>query len=54
MIDGGYKPSAVNRDLSALGSAYRWAISKRRSPRGFRSPTLEVPRKEETIRRVGK
>lgn len=52
MIDAGYKASAVNRDLSALGSAYRWALSKRLSPRGFRSPTLDVRRREESIRRV--
>jgi integrase len=47
-----YKPSAVNRDLSALGSAYRWAKERRLSPRGFRSPTLDVRRYEEDIRRV--
>ena len=52
MLDHGYKPSAVNRDLSALGSAYRWAKDKRFSPRGFRSPTLGVRRFEEAIRRV--
>lgn len=52
MLDHGYKPSAVNRDLSALGSAYRWAREKRLAPRGFRSPTLGVQRFEEAIRRV--
>ncbi len=52
MLEHGYKPSAVNRDLSALGSAYRWAKAKRLSPRGFRSPTLGVARFEEAIRRV--
>lgn len=44
MLNHGYRPSAINRDLSALGSAYRWARSKRLSPRGFRSPTLGVTR----------
>ena len=34
MLDHGYKPSAVNRDLSSLGSAYRWAREKRLAPRG--------------------
>ena len=52
LLQHGYKPSAVNRDLSALGSAYRWAKAKRLSPRGFRSPTLGVARFEEAIRRV--
>lgn len=52
MVEHGYKPSASNGDLSALGSAYRWAKTKRLSPRGFRSPTLGVTRFEEAIRRV--
>lgn len=52
MLAHGYKPSTVNRDLSALGTCYRWAKTKRLSPRGFRSPTLGVQRLEEAIRRV--
>ncbi len=52
MIEAGYKPSTANRDLSSLGSVYRWARQKRLSPRGFRSPTLGVKRFEEGIRRV--
>lgn len=48
----GYSASAVNRDLSALGSAYRWAKSRRLAPRGFRSPTLDVARAAEPVRRV--
>ncbi|WP_156373198.1 site-specific integrase [Pseudorhodoferax sp. Leaf267] len=52
MLDHGYKTSAVNRDLSALGSVYRWAKEKRLSPRGYRSPTLGVRRYDEPIRRV--
>jgi integrase len=52
MLAHGYMPSTVNRDLSALGTCYRWAKSKRLSPRGFRSPTLGVQRLEEAIRRV--
>jgi hypothetical protein len=49
MFEHGYKPSAINRDLSAMGSAYRWAKAKRLSPKGFRSPTLGVTRFEEAI-----
>lgn len=52
MLDHGYKPSAVNRDLSALGSAYRWARQRRLCARTFESPTLKVRRFEEGIRRV--
>lgn len=48
----GYSAAAVNRDLSALGSAYRWAKARRLTPRGFRSPTLDVARAAEPIRRV--
>ena len=48
----GLKPSTVNRDLSSLGSAYRWAKAKRLTPRGFRSPTLGCQRQPEDIRRV--
>lgn len=52
MIEAGYKPSAPNRDLSALGTIYRWAISRRICPRGFRSPTIGVQRFNEEPRRV--
>lgn len=52
MLAQGYAPAAVNRDLSSIGSAYRWARDKRLCPRAFRSPTLGVPRFEEPIRRV--
>jgi integrase len=52
MLDAGYKPSTANRDLSSLGTIYRWARERRLSPRGFRSPTLGVRRFEEGIRRV--
>ena len=48
----GLKPASVNRDLSSLGSAYRWAKAKRLTPRGFRSPTLGCQRMPEDIRRV--
>lgn len=52
MRQAGYKNATVNRDLSTLGSLYRWARQRRLSPRGFRSPTLGVQRFEEAIRRV--
>ncbi len=52
MLDAGYKPSTANRDLSTLGTVYRWARERRLCPRGFRSPTLGVRRFEEGIRRV--
>lgn len=52
MLEHGYKSGSVNRDLSSLGSAYRWARQRRLSPRGFRSPTLDIRRFDEGIRRV--
>lgn len=52
MRDAGYKPASINRDLSALGTCYRWAKAERISPRGFVSPTLGIKRASEGIRRV--
>jgi len=52
MIDAGYKASSPNRDLSALGTVYRWAIERRLCPRGFKSPTVGAKRYKEDIRRV--
>jgi integrase len=52
MVEAGYKPSSSNRDLSTLGTIYRWAKDQRLAPRGFRSPTLGVRRFNEGIRRV--
>ncbi len=52
MVEAGYKGSSPNRDLSALGTVYRWAIERRFAPRGFRSPTLGAKRFKEDIRRV--
>jgi integrase len=52
MREHGYAPASVNRDLSSLGSAYKWAKKRRLSPRGFKSPTLGAQRFEEPIRRV--
>ncbi len=52
MLAHGYAPASINRDLSALGSAYKWARARRLTPRGFTSPTLAVRRYAEPIRRV--
>lgn len=52
MLAAGYKPGSVNADLNGIGSAYKWARQRRLTPRGFRSPTLDVPRYSEDIRRV--
>ena len=46
------KPATANRDLSSLGSCYRWAKERRLTPRGFKSPTVGVRRFDEGIRRV--
>lgn len=52
MIEHGYARATVNRDLSSLGSCYRWAKDRRLTPRGFKSPTLGVKRFDEGIRRI--
>lgn len=52
MLNHGYAPATANRDLSALGSVYKWAKQRRLAPPGFKSPTLGVRRFEEPIRRV--
>jgi integrase len=52
LIEHGYAPATANRDLSALGSVYKWAKARRLTPPGFKSPTLGVTRFEEPIRRV--
>ena len=52
MLDVGYSPATVNRNISQLGSVYRWAKRKMLTPVGFVSPTLSQHRYEEAIRRV--
>ena len=52
MIEHGYSPATANRDLSSIGSVYKWAKGKRFSPRGHVSPTINIRRFEESIRRV--
>lgn len=52
MLKAGYSPGYTNRQISALGSAYKWAVDERMTPRGFHSPTRGVRRKAEAMRRV--
>lgn len=52
MLNHGYAPATANRDLSNIGSIYKWARQSRLSPRGFKSPTLGIRRYPEPIRRV--
>lgn len=52
MLEHGYAPASVNRDLSSLGSCYKWAKQRRLTPRGFTSPTIAIRRYAEPIRRV--
>ena len=52
MIVNGYKPSTVNRNLSQVGSLYRFAKKNLLSPAGFISPTMSLYRYEQPIRRV--
>lgn len=48
----GYAPAYINRQGSALGSAYKWAKRLHLPPRGFRSPTLGLVRLPEKLRVV--
>jgi integrase len=52
MIANAYSPSTVNRNLSQVGSVYRFAKKNLLAPAGFISPTLSLYRYEEPIRRV--
>jgi integrase len=52
MIESGYKPCTVNRNLSAIGMVYAWAKKKHLCPAGFISPTLSIKRYEEEARVV--
>lgn len=52
MLNHGYAPATANRDVSNIGSIYKWARQSRLSPRGFKSPTLGIRRYPEPIRRV--
>jgi len=52
MIEHGYSPATVNRNISQIGSLYKWAARRRIVPVGFRSPTLGMVRYEEQLRRV--
>jgi len=52
MIENGYSPSTVNRNLSQIGSIFRWAKRQMLTPAGFISPTISQHRYPEPIRRV--
>ena len=52
MLENGYSPSTVNRNLSQIGSIYRWAKRQMLTPAGFISPTISQHRYPEPIRRV--
>ena len=53
MINSGYSVASANRDLSAIGTIYRWAINGAKcSPAGFASPTVGVRRARESERIV--
>lgn len=52
LLNAGYKPATVNRDLSALGTCYKWARQQRLCPKGYKSPTISIRRYDEGIRRV--
>jgi integrase len=52
MIEHGYAPATVNRNISQIGSLYKWAARRRIVPVGFRSPTLSMVRYDEDLRRV--
>jgi integrase len=52
MINSGYKPSSVNRDIGCLGSMYKWIIRERRAPAEFVSPTINIKRFQEPVRVV--
>jgi integrase len=52
MIEAGYSPATVNRNISQIGSLFKWANNRRIAPVGFRSPTLGIVRYKEEVRRV--
>ena len=52
MLDNGYSPTTVNRNLSQIGSIFRWAKRQMLTPAGFISPTISQHRYPEPIRRV--
>jgi hypothetical protein len=48
LLAGGYKPSSVNRDLSTLGTVYRWAKRARITPRSLSDLTCGLD--QQTLR----
>ncbi|MEM5296950.1 site-specific integrase [Burkholderia sp. JPY481] len=52
MQSGQYQASTVNRDLSQIGTLYKWANRRHLAPAGFTSPTIGLQRYSESMRRV--
>ena len=52
MEAAGYKRGTINRDLSQIGSIYKWAAKKELTPSAFISPTLSIRREADQIRYV--
>ncbi len=52
MLSHGYRPSTVNRDVSQIGSIFKWARRRRLCPPGFVSPTTGTARYDEAMRVV--
>lgn len=52
MESGLYQPATINRNLSFLGTVFKFARTRRLCPAGWVSPTLAVPRYAEAPRVV--
>ena len=52
LLSSGFSGATVNRNLSQIGSIYKWAKSRMLTPPGFVSPTISQYRYPEPIRRV--
>ena len=52
MKAAGYAQGTINRDLSQLGTLYKWAAKHKHTPSGFVSPTMNLKREEAATRYV--
>jgi integrase len=50
LLQHGYSAATVNRNISTLGSMYKWIAAVHRAPAGFTSPTLRAARHLENMR----
>jgi hypothetical protein len=50
MLEHGYSAATVNRNISTLGSMYKWIAKLHRAPAGFTSPTINAVRHTEAMR----